>query len=82
MRWARHVEYMEAYRVVVGKPKGKKRLGRPRHKWEDDNNTNMNLKEIGWEVWTWTQERGGWQAVVTAAMNLQVLQYVGNFLTS
>jgi len=52
MRWARHVEYMEAYRVLVGKPKGKKPLGRPKHKWEDDNNTNMNLQEIGWEVWT------------------------------
>ena len=39
---------MEAYRVLVGKPKGKKPLGRPTNKWEDDNNTNMTLQEIGW----------------------------------
>jgi hypothetical protein len=52
MRWVRHIEYMEAYSVLVGKSKGKKPLGRPRHKWEDDNNTNMNLQEIGWGVWT------------------------------
>jgi hypothetical protein len=39
---------MDAYRGLVGKPKGKKPLGRPRHKWEDDNNNiNMNLQEMG-----------------------------------
>jgi hypothetical protein len=53
---------MEAHRVLVGKPNGKKPFGRPRHKWEDDNNTNMNLQEIGWRVWTWLDSGYRWVA--------------------
>jgi hypothetical protein len=41
---------MSAYRILVGKPKGKRPLGRPRSKWED--NIKMDLREIGWVVWT------------------------------
>ena len=52
MRWAGHVarigESRSVYRDLVGKPEGKRPLGRPRHKWED--NINMNLKELGWGV--------------------------------
>jgi hypothetical protein len=49
--WARHVARMggmrNAYEIVVGKPEGKRSLGRPRSKWED--NVRMDLREIGWE---------------------------------
>jgi hypothetical protein len=52
MRWAEHVERMGqrrgAYRVLVWKPEGKRPLGRPWRRWED--NINMDLKEVGWGV--------------------------------
>jgi hypothetical protein len=54
MRWAEHIARMEersgAYRVLVGKPDGKRTLGRPRRRWE--NNIKMDLQEVGWEAWT------------------------------
>jgi len=54
MRWAQHVTHMtesrNAYRVLVGKPEGKRPLVRPRHRWE--NNIKMDLQEVGWGVWT------------------------------
>jgi hypothetical protein len=40
-------EKMNAYRILVGKPEGKRQLGRPRHRWVDSN--KMDLKEIGWD---------------------------------
>jgi hypothetical protein len=50
MRWAGHVERMgegrNVYRVLVGKPEGKRPLGRPKHRWEDG--IKMDLREIGW----------------------------------
>jgi hypothetical protein len=49
MRWARHVARIgamrNAYRILVGKPEGKRPLGRPRHRWVD--NIKMDLKEMG-----------------------------------
>jgi hypothetical protein len=49
MRWARHVEQMgekrKAYRILVGKPEGKKPLGRPRRRWVD--NIKIDIREIG-----------------------------------
>ena len=49
LRWAGNVAHMEqsrnAYRVLVGNPEGKRSLGRPRHRWED--NTKMDLREVG-----------------------------------
>ena len=49
LRWAEHVARMKqsrnAYRVLVGKPEGKRPLGTPRHRWED--NIKMNLREVG-----------------------------------
>ena len=39
-----------SYRVLVGKPEGKRPLGRPRPRWED--NIKVDLKEVGWEAWT------------------------------
>jgi len=54
MRWAGHVARMGArrgvYRVLVGKPEGKRPLGRPRLRWED--NIKMDLQEVGCGVWT------------------------------
>jgi len=50
------------YRVLVGKPEGKRPLGRPRHRWED--NIKMNIQEVRCGVWTGTSwlriGKGGW----------------------
>jgi hypothetical protein len=54
MRWAGHVarigEGRGVYRILVGTPEGKTPLGRPRHRWED--NINADLQEVGCGVWT------------------------------
>jgi hypothetical protein len=54
MRWAGHVartgEGRNVYRVLVGKPEGKRQFGRPRRRWEDG--IKIDLKEIGWGVWS------------------------------
>jgi hypothetical protein len=78
MRWAgqtaRMGEGRNVYRVLVGKPEGKRRLERPRRRWEDG--IKMNLREIGWEGVEWihlAQDRDRWRAVVNAVMNLRVL---------
>jgi hypothetical protein len=58
----------------VGKPEGKRPLGRPRHRWED--NIKMDLQAVGFLDMDWinvAQDRGWWQALVNAVMNLQVL---------
>jgi hypothetical protein len=71
------------YRVLVGKPEGKRPLGRPMHRWED--NIKMELKKVGCGDMDWiklVQERDRWRALVNAVMNLRVPQNVGNFLTS
>ena len=77
MRWAGHVARMGegrgVYRVLVGKPEGRRPLGRPRHRWED--NTEMNLKEVRCRVMGWfeqAQDRDRWMALVNAVMNLRV----------
>jgi hypothetical protein len=44
------VEGRGAYRTLVGRPEGKRPLGRPRRRWKD--NIKMDLKELGWEAWT------------------------------
>jgi len=61
------------YRVLVGKPEGKRPLGRPRHRWED--NTKMDLKEVGCGGMDWielAQDRDSWHTLVNVAMNLWV----------
>jgi len=87
MRWAGHVacigERRVAYRVLVGKPEGKRPLERPRHRWEDNN--KIDLQEVGCGSMDWiqlAQHRDRWQALVNAVMNLQVPENVGNLLTS
>jgi hypothetical protein len=62
-----------AYRILVGKPEGKRPLVRPRHRWED--NIRMDLGEIGCGGMEWTdlaQDRDQWRALVNMVMNLQV----------
>jgi hypothetical protein len=63
-----------AYRVLVGRPKGKRPLGRPRHRWDD--NIKMDLGDIGIDGanWTWlAQDKVQWRAFVNTVMNLLVL---------
>jgi hypothetical protein len=77
MRWAEHVprmgEVRGAYNILVGRPEGRRPLGRTRRRWED--NIKMDLREIGFgDVdWIhWAQDRGRWWAVVNTVMNLRV----------
>jgi hypothetical protein len=67
-------EERKVYRVLVGKPEGKRPLGRPRRRWEDG--IRMDLRETGLGGVDWIQlaeDRDWWRAVVSAVMNLQVL---------
>jgi hypothetical protein len=71
-----------AYRVLVGRPEGRRPLGRLRHRWED--NIKMDLQEVGWGM-DWielAQDRDRWRALVSAVMNLRVPKNTGNVLTS
>jgi hypothetical protein len=70
------------YRVLVRKSEGKRPLGRPRRRWEDNN--KMVLQEVGCGGVDWmelAQDRDRWRAVVNAVMYLRVLYNAGNFLT-
>jgi hypothetical protein len=78
MRWAGHVARMgeerKVYKVLVGKPEGKRPLGRPRRRWGDG--IRMDLREIclgGAEWIRLAQDRDRWRVVVNAVMNLRVL---------
>ena len=79
MRWAGHVARMGEeegglYRFLVGKPKGKRPLGRPRGRWVD--NIRMDLQEVGCGYVDWiglAQDRDRWRTLVSAVMNLRVL---------
>ena len=77
MRWAGHVARMEerrsVYRVLMGKPEGKRQLGRQMRRCED--NIKMDVQEVGCEGMDWielAQDSNRWRAVVNAVMNLQV----------
>jgi hypothetical protein len=77
MRWAEHVARMGegrgVYKVLVGRPEGKRPLGRPRRKWED--NIKMDHREIGIDGANWiqlAQDRVPWRAFVNTVMNLRV----------
>ncbi|KAJ4427033.1 hypothetical protein ANN_26832 [Periplaneta americana] len=83
LRWAGHVARMgesrNAYRVLVGRPEGKRPLGMPRRRWED--NIKMDLRELGYDDRDWinlAQDRDRWRAYVRAAMNLRSLMLAGN----
>jgi hypothetical protein len=77
MRWAGHVARMGegrgVYRVLVGRPEGKRPLGRPRRRWED--NIKLDLTEIGINGTNWiqlAQDTVQWRAYVNTIMNLGV----------
>jgi len=77
MRWTGHVasmgEEMRVYRVLVGKPEGKRPLGRPRHRWVD--NIMVDLQEVRCGYMDWiglVQDRDRWRTLVSAVMNLRV----------
>jgi hypothetical protein len=77
MRWAGHVARMEEgsgiYRVLVGRSEGKRPLGRPRRRCED--NIKMDLREIGAYGSNWiqlAQDRVRWRAFVNTVMNLRI----------
>ena len=80
---ARMGEGRVVYRVLMRKPEGKRPLGRPRRRWEDD--IKMDLQEVGRGCEDWmelAQDRDRWRALVGTVMNLGVSKNAGNFLTS
>jgi hypothetical protein len=77
MRWAGHVACMGvmrgAYNILVGRPEGRRPLGRPRRRWED--NIKMDLRKIGFGDVDWihlAQDKDRWRALVNTVMNLRV----------
>ena len=87
MRWAGHVARMcgkrGMYRVLVGKPEGKRPLGRTRRRCVD--NIRLDLQEVGCGYMDWIgldQDRDMWRNLVSAVMNLRVPWNAGNFLSS
>ena len=77
MRWAGHVarvgKEMGVYRILVGKPEGRRPLGRPRRRWVD--NIRVDLQEVGYGYMDWiglAQDRDRWRTLVSAVMNLRV----------
>jgi hypothetical protein len=75
--WAAHVarmgEVRSTYNILVGMPEGRRPLGRPRRRWED--NIKMDLREIGFGDmdWIhWAQDRDRWRALVNTVMNFRV----------
>jgi hypothetical protein len=66
-------EKRNAYRLLVGKPEGRRPLGRPRRRWLD--NIRMDLVEVGWSDVDWiglVQDRDRWRALVNSVLNLRV----------
>jgi hypothetical protein len=73
-------EKRNAYRLVVGKPEGKRPLGRPRRRWVD--NIRMDLGEVGWGDVDWiglAQDRNSWRALVNSVLNLRFHEMLGHY---
>ena len=77
LRWADHVARMEecrsTFKILIGKLTGKRSLGKPRRRWED--NIRMDLEEIVINAGNWVdsaQDRNYWRALVNAALNFRV----------
>ena len=77
LRWAGHLARMEegrrAFKILTGKHSGKRPLGRPRPRWED--NVRMDLEEININAGNWVdsaQDRDYWRALVNATLNFRV----------
>jgi hypothetical protein len=84
IRWDGHVARMgkkrNAYRLLMGKPEGKRLLGRRRRRWLD--NIRMDLGEVGWGDVDWiglTQDRNRWRALVNRVLNLGFHEMLGNY---
>jgi hypothetical protein len=84
VRWAGHAARMgemNAYRILVGKPEGKRPLGRPRRRWVD--NIKMDLREVGWDGRDWidlAQDRDRWMAHANAVIGKFSSSYIiGSF---
>jgi hypothetical protein len=72
-------EKRNAYRILVGKPKGKRPLGRPRHRCLD--NIKMDLRVIGWDEVDWidmAQDRDQWRALVNTILNFGFHKMLGS----
>ena len=85
VRWAGHVARMGeervVYRVLVGKPEGRRPLGRPRRRWVD--NIRMDLQEVGCGYMDWiglAQDRDRWRTLLSAVVNLRCSVKCGEFL--
>jgi hypothetical protein len=68
-----HGEKRNPYMILVRKPEGKRQLGRPKRKWED--NIKMDLREVGWNGMNWidlAQDKDQWRALVNTVINLLV----------
>jgi hypothetical protein len=67
-------EKRKAYGIFVGKPEGKRPLGRPRRRWVD--NIRMDIGEVGWDDVDWigllAEERNRWRPLVNSVLNLRV----------
>ncbi|KDR23576.1 hypothetical protein L798_12400 [Zootermopsis nevadensis] len=76
MRWAKHVARMDGtrgvHRVLVGKPEGKRPLGRPRRRWEDNLRRDLWEMGVGGDWILLAQDRVRWRALVNSVMNLWV----------
>jgi hypothetical protein len=77
MKWTGHVARMgekrNAYRLLVGKPEGKRPLGRPRRRWVD--NIKMDFEEVGWGDVDWiglAKDRNRWRALANSVLNVRV----------
>jgi len=77
LSWAGQVVRIEegrsAFKILTGKPKGKRSFGRPRRRWED--NIRMDLEEIGIIAGNWVdsdQDRDYWRAIMNAALSLRI----------
>jgi len=87
IRWAGNVARMGdrrgTYRVLVGRPEGRRPLGRPRRRWED--NIKVDLHEVGWGGMDWidlAQDKDTWRALVIIVMNVWASKNTETFLTS
>jgi hypothetical protein len=66
-------EMRNAYNILVGEPEGRRRIGRPKRRWEG--NIRIDLREIGWENMDWmhlVRDNDNWRALVNAVMKLRV----------
>jgi hypothetical protein len=74
-----HEEKRNAYRILLGKPEGKRALGRPRRRWEDK--IKMDVREIEWDGMDWVdlaEDRDRWRNLVNTIMNSRFREVLGN----